>query len=339
MEASGSDAAGSLASGSVVIGFDGRRPPSHLLSAAVDQAIRRDVDLAIVTVVPDQVDEPDQPDLPEAEAATMFAEEPDAWLQLRSDIKALHAQRPELRVRAYRLTESEARSDHEPLTSAKLLVIGAHGRGGQALGPETVSWVLLRTARCPVLIVPDEPSETASTDDPRRPARRPIVLAGLSGKLSDPFVLGEAVAESQRRGGDLQFLHAYSPRVYERPDQALQRALDVVVRALGQERPAAALSVVLTQESPSTALCRLAADAAILVIGGRSGSMAGLIPGSVSRVVIANAPGLVLAVPWLLIDRHSDRSPHAGELRSSPDPRLHRTFVPAAWSPTGSAPE
>lgn len=49
--------------------------------------------------------------------------------------------------------------------------------------------------------------------------------------------------------------------------------------------------------APAAALLRLAADATLLVIGGRTGAPSGLVTGSVSDAVLEAVPCPVLAVP------------------------------------------
>jgi nucleotide-binding universal stress UspA family protein len=274
--------------GRVVVGLEEHQPSTLVLRVAADEADLRRSELAVLTVPPE--DEP---------IAANGEPKDDGELQHR--IECLRRERPWLSVSCFRMAAGEVRASVEPLTSAALLVVGAHGTTGmQAFGPETMSWRLFRAARCPVMVIPDRPPA------PELPAPgRPLVLAGLSGKRSDPIVIRAAYAEARRRHGDLQLLHAYPLGAPEHFESRLRAALDVVVRATRSAPPPAAVhtGVLLAAEQPEVALARQATGAAVLVLAARSGSMAGLIDAAVSRAVIATAPCPVLTIPWLLIDR------------------------------------
>jgi nucleotide-binding universal stress UspA family protein len=286
--------------GCVVVGLEERSPSTALLSVAADEAERRGAALAVVTVLQHHVPAPDSD-------TTSAPGHRRGELGLVSQVESLRAERPWLSVTIFPLPDDEVGSNREPLCSAALLVIGEHGTTGvRAFSPETVSWRLLRAARCPVLVVPDR-ARFGGLGEPDR--QRPVVLAGLSGKRSDPIVISAAYAEAWRRHGDLQLLHAYPPAHREPFQHTLLRAIDVVHQATRQAAPPPEIrtSVILSQDAPVTALCRQALGAAVLVLAARSGSMAGLISDAVSRRVFVEAPCPVLIVPWLLIDQDRTR--------------------------------
>jgi nucleotide-binding universal stress UspA family protein len=123
-------------------------------------------------------------------------------------------------------------------------------------------------------------------------------VAGLGEHPWDHTVLRTAVDEAAHRGCDLHLLHAYVPRFDETLSRGLHRAQDVVAAAIEglDPGPATSVSVLLTQDSPATALVRQSERAALVVIGSRPGALAGLILDSVSRAVLDSARCPVLVV-------------------------------------------
>jgi nucleotide-binding universal stress UspA family protein len=292
--------------GCVVVGVEESGPITDLVMTGANEAVRRNRPLAVISVAHPAGNGPSP--LLADDRRTRRAPGPG---RLDEALALVARTRPALKVTDFTLADTEVRSDHEPLASADLLVLGAHGSSGlQAFGPGTVSWRLLRAAQCPVLVIPDQgPGRTAGPDR----IRRPLVLAGLSGEQSDPVVTAVAFAEAHRRHCDVQFLHSYSPQpAAQHPGGDLEQAVAVITAALARTSPVPGVrcSVVLSEEPPAAALCRQAIGAGVLVVAARSGSMAGLIDGAVSRAVLAVAPCPVLVVPWLLLHQQPDgRSP------------------------------
>jgi len=272
----------------VVVGLDEHGHPAGALLAAADEAVRRDAELAIITVVRPNLD----PGL------NLFGLRRDQQRAEASALQGLHqaaasirSSHPQVNVTTYCLSENEVGPNREPLLWAELLVIGTQDRyGRQALVLGSVSSLLLRSARCAVLVVPD-----------RRPRRSgfggPAILVGVSEHTADAAVVGAAYAAATGRTGEVVLLHTYSLRTGETPEQGRARACNVVTPYVEHAPTGTRVSVAVVEDEPATALLRLAADAELLVIGGRTGALSGLIRGSVSHAVLEAVPCPVLAVP------------------------------------------
>jgi nucleotide-binding universal stress UspA family protein len=187
---------------------------------------------------------------------------------LHRTAESVRAQYQHLPVTTHHLTEEAARTAAHPLCSARLLVVGTVGQHGRsAFSPDSVSRTLLKAARCPVLVVPQNDS-IASARSHR------IVTAGV-GDLTDAAVVKAAWAQSLRLGCDLRVFHAYRDRPEETPAQGVRRAADIVARAMAAADVALGerCSVFLEQDEPVAALTRQARDAELLVIGIRPRSL------------------------------------------------------------------
>jgi nucleotide-binding universal stress UspA family protein len=302
----------------VVVGLDEYGHQAGTLLAAADEAERRGTELAVVTVVRPNRD----PGLNLLGLSRdQHLAEAVALQGLHEAAASLRSSHPQLSVTTYCLSENEVGPNREPLLWAELLVIGTEDRyGRQALVLGSVSSLLLRSARCPVLIVPD-----------RRPrpfgSEGPAILVGVSEHPSDAAVVSAAYAASTGRAGEVVLLHTYSLRTGETPVQGRERARNVVTPYLEHAPAGTRVSVAVFEDEPAAALLRLAAGAELLVIGGRTGALSGLIRGSVSLALLEAVPCPVLAVPrhlaenrpgpltGLTLDPIDDR--HASSTRST----------------------
>jgi nucleotide-binding universal stress UspA family protein len=157
----------------VVVGVDGSTESRDALLFALEEAVRRDVDLTVVAVVVDL------PYWPEAYtvAGPSFTEEREADLRttVRREVDDLVAGRPALavaRVNLQVVAGLPAEVLIEQSRGADLLVVGHRGRGGVAsvvLGSVGLQCVL--HAECPVVVVrpavQQRPAEKAATDAER----------------------------------------------------------------------------------------------------------------------------------------------------------------------------
>lgn len=277
--------------GYVVVGFDGWLHPTETLGVAADEAVRRGVGLAVVTVLRHRLD----PNLSiHAVRREQQRAQATALQELHAAAVSLHPNHPDLPVTTYCLGESEVAPDRDPLNSAELLVLGTHGRHGrQALSLESVSRLLLTSSRCPILVVPDGRPGIPILDEPRLP----LILVGVSAHPTDSAVVRAAYGEAAGRGGEVRLVHAYSQRPTETAEQARDRARSVVSPYLEQAPEGLPVSESVTEDDPATALIRLSDEATLLVIGGRTGSLSGLVRGSVSREILEAVPCPVLAIP------------------------------------------
>jgi nucleotide-binding universal stress UspA family protein len=287
--------------GRLVVGFDGGWRMQTLLRVAAQEAVSRQLPLAIVMVSRAALDS--------ALGATgrRSAErraEASANRQLNRAAQSVQAHFQHLLVTTHHLTEEEARAARHPLSSAHLLVVGTVGQHGRrAFSPESVSRILLKATRCPVLVVPHDVAPESGDQ------RHRAVTVGVGENSSDAAVIQAAGSESLRRGCDLELFHAYGERAEETPGEGLRRAADVVARAIAAvdvplgERG----SVLLARDDPAGALTRHSRDSELLVIGSCLGSFAGRTPGSVGLRIVGSLHCPLLVIPDPVPDPWSRR--------------------------------
>ena len=135
-----------------------------------------------------------------------------------------------------------------------------------------------------------------------------------------------AYTAASYRDGEILLVHAYSPHRGESSDQARQRAHAVLTAFTGHAPTGTRISVAVIEDEPAAALLRLATDATLLAIGGRTGALSGLIRESISHAILEAAPCPVLAVPR---DRAETRLPPPSTVDL--DPAHQRRPMPAPW--------
>jgi nucleotide-binding universal stress UspA family protein len=277
--------------GCVVVGLDEHDKPARSLLAAADEADRRGVELAVVSVVRPTT----EPGL------DSFGLQREQNLAQATALQGLHAaavsvraSHPQLSVTTYCLGEGEVGPSREPLLWADLLVVGTQNRQGrQVLSPGSVSWLLLNSSRSAVLVVPDRPLGTHD----HHPDRLPLIVVGVSENPADAAVVRAAYAVAAGRACELLLVHSYSVRAHESAGEADERAQRVLTEYVAQAPAGVRVSVTSRREEPSAALLALATDAILLVIGGRTGVLSSLVTGSVGPAVLEAVPCPVLAVP------------------------------------------
>ena len=135
---------------------------------------------------------------------------------------------------------------------SELIVVGTHGRGGiisSILG--SVSYRVAAHAHCPVAVVPERRM-------PRRDARAPRVVVGISPTTSGRFALEFAFDEAQRRAATLVAVQASGT-----PDSA--ERLELAATATRYRN--VPLEPLLVDAEPSDALLQAAQDAQLVVVG------------------------------------------------------------------------
>jgi nucleotide-binding universal stress UspA family protein len=287
--------------GHLVLGFDGGPRMQNLLRVAADEAVRRQASLAIVMVSQAALD----PGLDASgrRSAEQRAEA-SAHRQLIRAAESVRARHQHVPVTTHHLTEEEARATAYPLSSAQLLVVGTIGRHGRrAFSPESISRVLLKAVRCPVLVVPlNVPMDGGD-------GRRRFVTAGVGDGPYGAAVIRAARAEALRRGSDLRLFHAYRDQSEEAPANGLRRAADLVGRAVAAAEIALGKrdSVFLGHEDPAIALIRQTREAELLVIGSRPGSLSGRDQESVGLEIVGKLHCPLLVIPDPVADPWSGR--------------------------------
>ncbi|GLY13727.1 hypothetical protein Kisp01_07430 [Kineosporia sp. NBRC 101677] len=273
----------------IVAGFDGRWQHTRLLDRAAQEAERRHLPLTLITDLRRRTGAGHQPrDQHTDDAPGVVA----AWRGLTDAVEALRLRYPLPSISGYCLDDADIQPGAFPISAARLLVIGSSGRyNAPACEPGSVSAALLRAARCPVLVVPE--------DQPRRPlGAHPFVLAAVGSHPSDAEVVKAAAQEARRRGFDLQVLHV------EPSHGNSGWGVHEAVRSV----PDVQFSVVRTTGDPADALAELGQDAELLVVGSRPGELYRPVRESISRGVLLAPPCPVLAIPRelpVIIDPHT----------------------------------
>ncbi|GAA3606062.1 universal stress protein [Kineosporia mesophila] len=262
----------------IVAGFDGRWQHTRLLDRAAQEAERRHLPLTLITDLRRRSSTGHDPRGPHQDDAPGVVA---AWRQLTDAVEALRLRYPLPSISGYCLDDEDIKPDAFPISAARLLVIGSAGRyQAPACEPGSVSAGLVRAAKCPVLVVPEDAS-------PRPVGAHPFILAAVGSHESDAQVVKAAAEEARRRGYELQVLHV---------EPSHSNAGWGVHDAVGSLRDVQ-FNVVRTTGDPGAALAELGRGAELLVVGSRPGELYRPIRESVSRDVLMQPPCPVLAVP------------------------------------------
>ncbi len=294
------DPAGAPGGGAgVVVGYEGTWRSTPAVQRAAAEAAGRGVPLTLLTVVPTG----DDPDLGDR---AQQADTAVRWELADTDggraLDGVRSSHPGLSASLVVLAGSDAAQLERELGAAQLLVVGTSGREGpRAFLVGSTSRELVRAARCPVLVVPDDRSapvpRAAVTGAPDDPTLRGSVVVGLRHGPESVGLLRVAAAEALRRGARLCVVHAYPA---SGAAGTREQVTDGVAGLLAQAGLDAALPVttVLTTDPAAESLLGLGARADLLVVGSRGAlAMARLALGSVSREVLDGADTAVLVVP------------------------------------------
>ncbi|MGY1669842.1 universal stress protein [Geodermatophilus sp. SYSU D00710] len=295
----------------VVAGVDGGPATRHVARAAADRAHRELLPLELVTAVEGAHDAGRAHDGPWQRALAHL----DA---LRRDLAEYVPTTP---VRTIVRAGPAAEVLREESTGAALLVVGRGGVPG-VLGP--VVRELLRTARCPLLLVP------------RQAAGGGDVVAGVDGTDGTTSVLAAAALEAGTRGAPLRMVHTWGRRAGvadpSSPAAVVPPVAEAVVDAerrfvedrAGRVRggwPTVPVTVDVRAGDPASVLVDLSRGAGLVVLG-RAGDASGR---AVVDAVATGARCPVLLVP------PAGRRP-AGPAAGIPAPRDRP--VPAPRRPT-----
>jgi len=137
---------------------------------------------------------------------------------------------------------------------------------------------------------------------------KPVVV-GYDGSKSSRAALEWAAVQAQREHAPLRIIEAFELVIAIRPNegrldplqavrQTREQALAVVAEGIEAEHPGLAVTAVLVEDSPASALISESSYARLLVLGSRGlGGWTGLVIGSVSVQVTAHAHSPVVVVP------------------------------------------
>jgi nucleotide-binding universal stress UspA family protein len=191
----------------------------------------------------------------------------------------------------------------ERVTPESVLVLGSRGRGGfMGLLLGSVSRECIEHARCPVLIVRQEPIA---------PLAGTTILVGHDGSASAHAALGWAVALGRATGGQVVAAHVWQtgssevrPRLHERLTAEAARSIEGWAGDVGPD-----VRAIEVEGDPRSALVGLAEreQAALLVVGRRgAGGLRALRIGSVVSYLVTASPIPIAVIPPALEGEDAD---------------------------------
>ncbi len=219
------------------------------------------------------------------------------WI-LEAALQRVSKSAPELSVTSAITSGPASVALEDASAEADTLVVGARGRGvvGSILLGST-SLHVVNHARCPVVVVREEPSDAET-----RPARR--VVVGFDGShLSDDALEYAFAAASHRHlpldiviAWDLEELATYqlAPSIAEEVRAAANHHRQELAAAAAapwsEKYPDVDTTIHVVTDVPAPALVDRSTDAALVVVGSRGlGSVRGALMGSVSADVLRHA--------------------------------------------------
>ena len=275
-------------SGAVVVGCDGSWQSLRSVATGTREAAARGAALVLLSLArPRPADR--LAELREAEAAALA--EATATVKHAADVA--RASRPGVRVESLVVSSWQDHRLEELAHTATLLVLGSHGRGGQAaFSIGSVSGDLVRLLRVPVLVA-GEPGPPHLGDRERARAR---VKVGYRPGTDHPELLRVAACEAALRETGLEVVAATGSAAHgevARLQHAVWRDIDALPDCAGIP-----LHVLVIDAPVVTALLLGTRPGDLVVVGTRGGgTLAGLVEGSTARVVLDASPSDVMVVP------------------------------------------
>jgi nucleotide-binding universal stress UspA family protein len=290
--------------GRIVVGVDGSPGSRAALAWALDAAVATGESVQVVATFPVDVYWRDPTLMDERRIEAVRTDTGARVRALVDDV--LTERRAAKDVPVHIVVVSGGAAEHlvRQAEDADLLVVGSRGRGAvrsTVLG--SVALYCVTHARGAVVVV--HPRASAALPPPR-------VVVGIDGSESSGAVLGRALVEAGRIGGEVTLVAAYSvasywsdaydvvvPPVEELREEVRARGEQLVSDALGALPADGAPTVhVLPVEGPAgEVLVREAEGAELLVVGGRGhGALRGVLLGSVALHCVIHGPCPVMVV-------------------------------------------
>ncbi len=271
----------------VVAAFDGSAPSRTALTAAVDEARRRDVPLLLVTAI----------DITEALPVAGGQHETSARTAAQEAVRVAASTLGTDAVDATVQIGDPSAVLLRTIRSGDLLVCGTHGHRPVArmlLG--STSSTMAMHAPCPVMVV------KAGHPSPEHA----YVLVGVDGSASSQRAITMAAEEAELHGVHLRAVLAITPYVdalgfVSGPDEEEVRqaeaTLSECLAGLADDHPDLVVRADVVQTHAVEALMRFANSARLVVVGHRGlGVVRSLVLGSVSRELLQRSPCTVLVV-------------------------------------------
>ncbi|WP_377644677.1 universal stress protein [Oryzobacter terrae] len=272
----------------VVVGADGSWQSQKAVRAAAREAATSGSPLLLLTVAAGELAAGGLAQLRRMEEDAMVLAH--ATSQRAVQLVGAH---PDLRVDSAVVGATDAPELDAVVDRTRLLVLGDHGRRGEAaFATGSTSAALARRFRSPVLL----PRLYGGMTDPG-PDRSATVHVGLGARRDESDLLRLAARQAANRGSDLVVLHAV-PVTHDaaREREALEAAWRAVRLVPECEEVTCRLEVV--RGDPVGALLDRCGPDDVLVVGTRGGgTLAGLVRGSVARGVLDGLPCDVIVVP------------------------------------------
>ncbi|NGO78860.1 universal stress protein [Streptomyces sp. YC504] len=283
----------------LVVGVDGSDASLRALDWAVDEAARRGTELRIVCGSSWEWYEGHEPSFDLNRRVVQ---------ELADGIVARAVERAMRRTVAVKVTGEVALADPaaaliEESRQAGAVIVGNRGRGelaGLLLG--SVSLAVAAHAACPVIVV-------RGTEQSLR-GRFGRVAVGVDTAKDAAPVLEFALRAAERRGAQLQAVHAWRYPAHELPDRPItedvvephrlraQGELTQALRNLGDAHRDPAVRSEVVEGRPRTALLDAAKNADLLVVGARRRTgHVGMQLGPVNHAVLHHATCPVAIVP------------------------------------------
>ncbi|MGY4642526.1 universal stress protein [Cellulomonas sp. URHB0016] len=284
--------------GPVVVALDGAPHSAQTLEWGVMESVRRRAALLLVRVVDDtwQMSSWAGYPLPGQTDLDIEVEQ-----YLTEQAKLVEERHPGVRVDTRTIHGQVVPGLREQSVGAQLLVVGAHLRTRRARSGSTGVHVAAH-AQCPVAVVRSQVQTSSAASDG-------AVVVGVDGSPASLAAAHLAAREAWMRGGPLHVVHArasvpdplsrgsFAPVAAGDEHDPVHQAAVAVTDALRAENDGLAVDLTLVDDDPADALVRLAADAALLVIGSRGlGTFRGMLLGSVSSAVVREATVPVVVV-------------------------------------------
>lgn len=297
----------------IMVGFDGSDHARSALHFAAAEALSRKTGLTVVTAysVPLMI----YPNM-----ASLPAQPEDKFRQELAE-KTLAEAREYLSNYPGRVDYVTAEGDPagalvDLSARAKLVVVGARGRGGfvgRILG--SVAAALPAHARCPTVVVPSDyqPSEAPGAERFTRSTSDSPVVAAIDGSEQSRVVLLVSAQQAEHRSGKLHIFAAMplvDEWVYWYPELSidesttqtrrteLEKSIEAELSWLRELHPSVEITVEVAVGEPIALIAAKTQSADLTVIGTRGrGAVKSALLGSISRGVLNNAEGVVMVAP------------------------------------------